>query len=117
MSCCVGMCCTESSWLGVHRMLRNAELWFNEMCKAKQLNNPQVSKQLKPKYIKVKISGQKPQDKKSPSLRSVRCTPSQLLSVQHIPTQHDMLPQHLVCKKELNCEYCNITLARNNKAP
>ena len=29
---------------------------------------------------------------------------------------HDMLPQHLVCKYELNCEYCNITLARN-KAP
>jgi len=28
----------------------------------------------------------------------------------------DMLPQHLVCKYELNCEYCNITLARN-KAP
>ena len=35
---------------------------------------------------------------------------------QHIRTQHDMLPQHLVCKYELNCEYCNITLARN-KAP
>ena len=35
---------------------------------------------------------------------------------QNIPTQHDMLPQHLVCKYELNCEYCNITLARN-KAP
>ena len=28
-------------------------------------------------------------------------------------TQHDMLPQHLVCKYELNCEYCNITLTRN----
>jgi len=24
-----------------------------------------------------------------------------------------MLPQHLVCTYELNCEYCNITLARN----
>jgi hypothetical protein len=35
---------------------------------------------------------------------------------QHIPTQHDKLPQHLICKYELNCEYCNITLARN-KAP
>jgi len=35
---------------------------------------------------------------------------------QHIPTQQDMLPQHLVCKYQLNCEYCNITLARN-KAP
>ena len=32
---------------------------------------------------------------------------------QHIPTQHDMLPQHLVCKYELNCKYCNISLARN----
>ena len=27
-----------------------------------------------------------------------------------------MLPQHLVCEYELNCEYCNIILARN-KAP
>ena len=35
---------------------------------------------------------------------------------KHIPTQHDMLPQHLVCKYEFNCEYRNITLARN-KAP
>jgi len=35
---------------------------------------------------------------------------------QHIPTQHDTLPQQFVCKYELNCEYCNITLARN-KAP
>jgi len=32
---------------------------------------------------------------------------------QHIPTQHDMLPQQPVCKYELNCEYRNITLARN----
>ena len=29
---------------------------------------------------------------------------------QHIPTQHDLLPQHLVCKYELNCECCNMTL-------
>jgi len=35
---------------------------------------------------------------------------------QHIPTQHDMLSQQLLCKYELNCEYCNIILARN-KAP
>jgi hypothetical protein len=47
----------------------------------------------------------------------IRRTPSQLLSLQHIPAQHDMLPQHLVCENELNCEYFNITLARNNKAP
>ena len=53
----------------------------------------------------------------SPSLRIIRPTRSQLLSPQHIPKQHDMLPQRLVCKKELNCEYCNTTLARNNKAP
>jgi len=33
-----------------------------------------------------------------------------------VATQHDMLPQHLVWKYQLNCEYCNITLARN-KAP
>jgi len=54
---------------------------------------------------------------KQSSLRSIRRTPSQLLSLQQIPTQHDMLPQHFVCKNELNSEYCNITLARNNKAP
>jgi len=37
-------------------------------------------------------------------------------ALQHIPTQHVMLPQYIVCKYELNCEYCNITIARN-KAP
>jgi len=49
----------------------------------------------------------------------VRCSSydAQLTTApQHIPTQHDMLPQHLVCKYELNCEYRNITLSRN-KAP
>ena len=45
------------------------------------------------------------------ALRVVRRTPSHCST-----TQHDMLPQHLVCKYELNFEYCNITLARN-KAP
>ena len=44
-------------------------------------------------------------------VRRMRRTPSHCST-----TQHDMLPQHLVCKYELNCEYCNITLARN-KAP
>ena len=38
----------------------------------------------------------------------VRRTPSHCST-----TQHDMLPQHLVCKYELNCEYCNIILATN----
>jgi hypothetical protein len=47
--------------------------------------------------------------------RRVSCAHEARLATapQHIPTQHDMLPQHLVCKYELNCEYCNITLARN----
>ena len=40
----------------------------------------------------------------------------QATAPQHIPTQHDMLPQHPICKYELNWENCNITLARN-KAP
>ena len=66
MSCCVGICCRECSWLGVRRMLR-----------------------------------------------STRRTPSQLHSLQQIPTQHDMLPQHLVYKNELNREYV-INLARND---
>jgi len=43
-------------------------------------------------------------------------TPSQLHSLQHIPTQRDMLPQHPVYKNELNREYV-ITLARNNETP
>jgi len=28
---------------------------------------------------------------------------------QRILTQHDMLPQHLVCKYQLNCEYYNFS--------
>jgi len=32
---------------------------------------------------------------------------------QHIPTKRDVLPQDLICKYELNCEYCHITLAWN----
>ena len=51
-----------------------------------------------------------------PSLRSIRRTPSQLHSLQQIPTQHDMLPQHLVYKNELYREYV-ITLARNDESP
>ena len=49
-------------------------------------------------------------------LRSIRRTPSQLHSLQQIPTQHDMLPQHFVYKNELNCEYI-ITLASNDETP
>ena len=53
----------------------------------------------------------------SPSLRSIRRTPSKLhSSLQQIPTQHDILPQRLVYKNELNREYV-ITLARNEKNP
>ena len=49
-------------------------------------------------------------------LRSVRRTPSQLHSLQQIPTQHDTLPQHIIYKNELNREYV-ITLARNDGTP
>jgi len=49
-------------------------------------------------------------------LHSIRRTPSQLHSLQQIPTQHDMLPQHLVYKNELNREYV-ITLGRNDETP
>ena len=62
LSCCVGICCRECSWLGVRRK------------------------------------------------------PIQLHSLQQIPTQHDMLPQHLVYKNELNREYI-ITVARNDETP
>ena len=47
---------------------------------------------------------------------TLRRTPSQLHSLQQIPTQHDMLPQHLAYKNELNREYV-ITLARNDETP
>jgi len=47
---------------------------------------------------------------------SIRRTPNQLNSLQQIPTQHDMLPQHFVYKNEPNREYV-ITLARNNETP
>jgi len=49
-------------------------------------------------------------------LRSIGRTPSQLHSLQQIATQHDMLPQHLVYKNEINREYV-ITLARNDETP
>jgi len=49
-------------------------------------------------------------------VRRIRRTPSQLHSLQQIPTQHDKLPQHLVYKNELNREYV-ITLARNDETP
>jgi len=46
----------------------------------------------------------------------VESVPSQLHSLQQIPTQHDTLPQHLVYKNELNRKYV-ITLARNDETP
>jgi len=42
---------------------------------------------------------------------SIRRTPSQLHSLQQIPTQHDMMPQQHVYKNELNREYV-ITLTK-----
>jgi len=49
-------------------------------------------------------------------LCSIRRTPSQLHSLQQIPTQHDMLPQHFLYKNELNREYV-IIVARNDETP
>jgi len=49
-------------------------------------------------------------------LRTIRRTYSQIHSLQQIPTQHDMLPQHLVYKNEVNREYV-ITLARKDETP
>jgi len=40
----------------------NAAIWFNKMCK---------SKQLKPNYINIKINGQNPQDKRT-TLSAIR---------------------------------------------
>jgi len=37
-------------------------------------------------------------------------------NLQQIPTQHDMLSQHLVYKNELNREHL-ITLAKNDETP
>jgi len=42
--------------------------------------------------------------------------PSQLHSLQQIPTQHDTLPQNFVYRNELNREYV-INLARNDETP
>jgi len=47
-------------------------------------------------------------------LRTILRTPSQLHSLQQIPSQHDMVPEHLVYKNELNHEYV-VTLARNDE--
>jgi len=53
---------------------------------------------------------------RSEGLRSIQRTPSQIHSLQQIPTQHDMLPQHIVYKNELNRDYV-ITLARTDQTP
>jgi len=45
---------------------------------------------------------------------SIRHKPSQIHSLQQIPTRHDTLPQNLVYKNELNREYV-VTLARNDE--
>ena len=55
-------------------------------------------------------------DTNSQLKRRMRRTPSQLHSLKQIPTQHDMLPQHLVYKNELNREYV-IALTRNDETP
>jgi len=65
ISCCVGICYRECSWLGMRR---------------------------------------------------IRRIPSQLHSLQQIPAQHDMLPQHIVYKNEINREYV-INLARKDETP
>ena len=46
----------------------------------------------------------------------LRSTYIYIYSLQEIPTQHDMLPQYLIYKNELNREYV-ITLARNDETP
>ena len=46
----------------------------------------------------------------------VRFCQQGVVAAYHVPTQHDMLPQHLVYKNELNREYL-ITLARNDETP
>ena len=48
--------------------------------------------------------------------RSSQIIINQLHSLQQIPTQHDMPPQHPVYKNELNREHV-ITLERNDETP
>jgi len=47
-------------------------------------------------------------------LRNIRRTPSQLHSQQHIPTQHDMLPQHHVYRNELNFKCYNFSKEKHS---
>ena len=81
-------CCGECSWLGVCRMLLLRSIRRSSWLGVRRM---------------LRSS-------------SIRRTPSQLHSLQQIPTQHDMLPQHVVYKNELNREHV-ITLARNDETP
>jgi len=127
---CVGICCRECSWLGVLRMLHSEGLVMG--CTGGCLSYSRTHRggryrqsadrgttdwRYWPPLHAREYDGHPPmQPITSPSLRSIRRTPSQLHSLQQNPTQHDMLPQHLVYKNELNREYV-ITLARNDEIP
>jgi len=104
MSCCVGMCCIESGWLGVRRMLHSMSCCVGMCCRESGLARC-ASYALITCLVMSCCVG-------------MCCRESSWLGVRRMSScQHDMLPQHLVCINELNREYCNITLARNNKAP
>ena len=57
---------------------RNAAIWFNKMCKVKQL---------KPNYINIKINGQKPQDKKT-TTNAIRFRINQEIKFSYRKKQH-----------------------------
>jgi len=56
----------------------NAAIWFNKMCRAKQLN---------PNYINIKMNGQKPQDKKT-AINAIRFRINQEIKFMYRKKQH-----------------------------
>ena len=56
----------------------NAAIWFNKMCKVKQL---------KPNYINIKINGHKPQDKKT-TINAIRFRINQEIKFLYRKKQH-----------------------------
>jgi hypothetical protein len=79
----------------------NAAIWFNKMCRIKQLN---------PNYINIKINGRKPQDKKT-TVNAIRYRINQEITSLHCKKQNlNQRPYHI----HLENAQCNDMLLQHH---